>query len=258
MFKRNRPHSTIVAGLQVPVAVLFLLGLMTAEVARAEAATQRPISDFTSAQGTTMVFTPPARDVIAWSTCSVCVPGLFAWFDYAGRANATQSLGLGTATEGSITERPLSDGRADVKVVLHTRKALSWAAEFNPFSPPDPNTSPLLFGWRAQDILADPNKTAALADSNLVVEFKNTAPGAPLPDLVDAFILGNASAGQEIISISFYATASGPLHANAGVAEGTPGRCTVAEAGVLFKAKFMGATGDGFPVELVELRAVGK
>jgi hypothetical protein len=211
---------------------------------------RRPISDFLSAQGTTAIFVPPVPDYVGWFAPN----GPSASVDYAGLANQWLKdnglpSGLGTTTEGTITERPLSDGRAEVSVLLHTKKALTYVIQCCDFA-----TDPLLFGHRAQDVATGAD--AALGESFLHVVFKNTAPGAPLPDLV-TFISGNTAPGQELISISFHAGASGTLRAAFGVPDGTPGKAIVAQTG-LFRTAFKGATADGFPAELVELRVVGR
>jgi hypothetical protein len=72
----------------------------------------------------------------------------------------------------------LADGRAEVEVRLQTENALTWVTDgCNDFA-----TDPLLFGHRAPDVLggAEPG----LCDSFLQLTFMNTAPGAPLPDLI--------------------------------------------------------------------------
>src|SRR5262249_32922714 len=136
---------------------------------------------------------------------------------------------LGTNVDGTITERPLTDGRAEVSVILHTTDALTWASEF-----PPPGASPL-FGNPAPDVLS--GATPALGDSVLRVVFKNTALGAALPDLVNAFILGNAAPGQELLFIAFRGTATGPLHEEAKLGpEGTSGLCLVVQTGLLMKS----------------------
>jgi len=88
------------------------------------------------------------------------------------------------------------------------------------------------------------------------VSFTNTAPGDPLPDLVNAFILGNALPGRELRTLGFNSSGDGPLRAAAGVPDGTPGRCSVIQTG-LFMTHFKGATADGFPAERVDLRQAG-
>ena len=84
------------------------------------------------------------------------------------------------------------------------------------------------------------------------------APGADLPDLVNCFILGNPCPGTELIGLSFHGTATGPLRESAGLGpEGTPGRVIVSQTGLIGRGSGQGATADGFPVERVELRAIG-
>lgn len=103
-----------------------------------------------------------------------------------------------------------------------------------------------------------------LLKGNLRVRLSKTLrnvsmPGADLPDLVNAFILGNTASGQELVFIAFRGTATGPLRAPANLGpEGTPGRCFVVQTGFFLRSHFMGATADGFPAELVELRRIGR
>jgi hypothetical protein len=170
--------------------------------------------------------------------------------DYAGLADAyLQSQGaasLGTTMAGTVRERPLRDGRAEVKVNLHTKNALSWANDCCDFA-----AGVLLFGSRATDVLA--GSAPALGECFLDFVFINTAPGAPLPDLLQVAFLPEP--GQELRTLSFRGTASGPLHAAFGVAEGTPGRLVITQTGIFFTS-FQGATADGFPAERVDLHAL--
>jgi hypothetical protein len=230
---------------------------------------QRPIADFLSAQGTTMVFNTPVRDQIAWFS-AVAPPPVrrppvrFALVDYCGFADEylqsiDPSLALGTSTGGSVTERPLSDGRAEVTVILHTTSALTWALNINLSDPNfDPNAAPTDFGFRAAELALFPDLTEpALGESHLKMVFRNTSPGAPLPDLVNAFVLGNAEPGQELISLAFRSDSEGPLHASFGVPEGTPGQCVVTQTGITMSGSH-GATADAFPAERVDLTALSR
>jgi hypothetical protein len=218
-------------------------------------ATQRPIQDFIEVQGTTSVFVPPVPDQLGWTTASTNPEPKFALFDYAGKANEyliSQGVdALGTTMSGKVTERPLPDGMARVKVILHTKQALAWAMPID--GSPDFANDPLAFGFRAQDIAADPTIVPALGDSHLKVVFINTSPGAPLPDLVACLAgTGPCTDGFEFISIKFHGQATGALHELAGLGpEGTPGRLIVDQIG-------NGKTPDGFPVERVELKRIGK
>jgi hypothetical protein len=215
----------------------------------------RPIADFTSTQGTTNLFIPPVPDFIAWANNNPQT--LFASVDYAGLANswlvANGGPNLGTQVSGTVTDRPQKDGRSIVTVVLHTTNANTWVVPL----PGDVAADPLVFGYRAQDLAANPSLTPALSESHLQAEFMNTGVGAPLPDLVNAFILGNALPGQELRMLSFRSSGSGPLRAAFGVPDGTPGTLAVTQTG-LFQAGFHGAVGDAFPAEKVILKANGQ
>ncbi len=222
----------------------------SAQFPKAEA--QRPISDFLSAQGTTSLFFPPFPDYIGWTNNNPQTR--FALIDYTGAAAAYLAShggpSLGTHVDGSINEVPLADGRAEVTVILHATNAMSWATTASDFA------GPLYFGERGSDLLANPSLKPGLSNVNMRVVFTNDAPGAPLPDLVNAFILGNATAGQELRFLMFVSDGSGLLHEAAGVPEGTPGRLQVTQKGI-FVTRGGGATADGFPAEHVELRVVG-
>jgi hypothetical protein len=217
---------------------------------------QLHINDFLAAQGSTNGFIPPIPDFIGWADNPQTH---FASVDYAGLANGYLIRegypSLGTKTSGTVTERSLNDGsgRAEVSVVLHTTKALTWVVAL----PADLATDPLDFGYRPVELLANAALRPALGRSELAAVFTNTAPGDPLPDLVDAFILENALPGQEWRSLKFRATADGALRSPFGVADGTPGRLTVTQTG-LFDVGAYGADFDGFPAERVELRVVGR
>jgi hypothetical protein len=238
-------------------------GLLGPELAWAEG-NQRPIGDFLSKQGTTKVFLDPVRDVVGWLSALQAppqrrAPVRFAVVDYCGFADeylrsVDPDLALGTTMDGSIRERPLKDGRVEVTVILHTKAALTFARNVTDLTDPNPSDDPPDFGSHAVDVVngAEP----ALGDSNLKVVLRNTAPGADLPDLVDAFILGNAGPGQELLALGFHADARGPLHASFGVSEGTPGKCVVAQTGIFF-TNSQSKNFDGFPAERVDLMAIG-
>jgi len=230
------------------------LGLVRPSRVWADSAAHRPIADFVDAQGTHVVFVPPVADFIGWSAPA---NGRFASVDYSGQAEKrllTQGMSIGTTTQGSVSERPLEDGRANVLVNLYTRNALSWV-----ILGPDYAGGPLLFGYRAPDVAA--GAEPALGESHFQVEFINTAPGAPLPDLLVALgMYGDPPVeGFELIAVSFRANASGTLHELAGLgSDGTPARMVITQTGVLFRANWMGATADGFPAERIDLHATGQ
>ena len=233
--------------------------------AASDVVVQRPLSDFLSQQGTTDLFVPPVPDYVGWFSDPARPPIRLAFVDYAGiEGKWIQDHGgpaLGTTVSGTLTERPLPDGRAEVSLVLHTRRAQTWVIPFDleAFQNGDIgqlSTAPVLFGHRAAELVADASLEPGLSVCDMVWVFDNTAPGAPLPDLVNAFLFGNVAPGQELIRFSIRANGSGPLRAAFGVEEGTPGRSVVSQTGILM-ASFKGALADGAPAELVDLHVVG-
>lgn len=233
----------------LPASVLAAGGYELLRPRRALAATKRPISDFVDAQGTTTTFVPPVPDYIGWSDpqISVC-----ASFDYAGLANKwieTESAGavsFGTTTTGSVIDRPLRDGRSHVSVELHTSNALTYVLD----GCVDFATDPLLMGARAHEVFYD-GATPVLGDGKFAIDFINTAPGIPLPDLLIALLFGPPIDGFELLVLTMQASARGTL-----LTDGSPGRVHIIQTG-LFMTSFMGATGDAFPAENIYLRRVG-
>jgi hypothetical protein len=152
-----------------------------------------------------------------------------------------------TSFSGEVIERQLPDGRADVKVMLFTSNALIWVVdrcecEFGPGN--------VLMGSTPDQVIhgADP----VLGDSFFDIEFINTAPGAPLPDLFQLFLFGGA---WQFISAGFQAKAQGPMHDVPGVQDivaGTTGMLTVTVAGVHSFNAF-----HGLPANVVNLTPVG-
>ncbi len=239
-------------------AVLLMLSFAAVHAAGIKAesgsASTRPISDFLQAQGSTSFFVPPLPDFIGWTNNNPMT--MFASVDYAGVvANYLVTHGgpdIGTTVDGTISERELPDGRADVSVRLHLQNALTWVIAL---PATDVATDPLLYGTRGTDLLANPALTPTVSNCEMKVEFTNTAVGAPLPDLI-AFILGTADPAQQLTAVLINASGAGSLHAAAGVPEGTPGRFNLINNGV-FHVPFKGGTADGFPAEVINLRAAG-
>lgn len=209
----------------------------------------RPISEFVAAQGTSNIFIPPVPDFVGWGDNPF---HQFASIDYAGLAaawlHANGGADVGTEVSGTVVERKISDGRVVVTVVLHTTHAITWVWGGDG----DFATGPTQFGYRATELLATPTLVPAFSNCEMNVEFTNTGPGAPLPDLVDAFILGNALPGQVLRRLMFRSSGTGAIHEVFGVPEGTPGQLIVSQTGILI-THFQGATADGFPCERVDL-----
>ena len=218
----------------------------------------RPLSDFLNAQGSTNIFIPPIPDFVGWTDNppNGCNLTHFASVDYAGVAAswlvANGGPNVGTHSVGSVTERALPDGRANVIVDVTTFNAISWCLQV-PIN--DLANDPAAYGYRATELLANPSLKPSLSTGQLHAEFTNTAPGAPLPDLV-LFIIGAAQPGQSLTNLSFRSSGSGTLHAASGFPEGTSGSMTIEETGLLTHV-FQGCPSDAFPVERVSLQATG-
>ena len=85
------------------------------------------------------------------------------------------------------------------------------------------------------------------------VVFINSAPGAPLPDLIEF------NAGLlDVRFLAFELQAKGPLTAQFGVPEGTPGRCKISQTGLYMTHGKGVALEDNFPAEQIKLQLVGK
>jgi hypothetical protein len=80
---------------------------------------------------------------------------------------------------------------------------------------------------------------------------KNTAIGAPLPDIFSAFVTGNTyQDGQELISVSFHAEASGLL------SNGEKGEVTIDQSGRVAMVGQGNVFQDEFEIEKVEVKPV--
>jgi len=260
------------------IAALIVLVLVLAAVASSAPAlagpggsgNQRPLSDWLSQQGTTSVFFPPVPDLVGSANGDdpPIQPPRFALADYAGVFNAyIVSHGgpdLGTTVSGTVTERPLADGRALVHVNIHTTRALTWVYDISVSFP-----GLLILGSSVEDVLA--GGTPALGETHLDVIFTNTAPGAVLPNLVRAMgnlcFLGDCPhAGVEVVDIRASAQVTGALHAAFGVPEGTLGRFMTSQTGFDVTACTLGdphkqvgppATADCFAVETMFIQVLG-
>jgi hypothetical protein len=269
------------------IVLVIVVAMCLALPAQAQT-TQRPLSDFLSQQGTYCVpdgsggcylFVPPDPNFLGWGTIYPAPPDypyhergwlkksstvLFAGVDYAGLA-ANYENGLGTNLvemkvpdiTGTVTERPLPDGTAEVRVVMHTRGANIWVIELDLADDvlDQVANKPTLFGHRPRDVAA--GAEPALADTLLNVVFIIDYPGAPLPDLVAI----NYNTEIEKF-VAFNAQGKGPL------ADGSLGRCQITQTGLFtvtaknFPQLYLSSPSrvayDYFPVENINLQAVGK
>jgi hypothetical protein len=150
----------------------------------------RPLSDFLDEQGTTTQFFPPVADYVGWFDADFVN---FALVDYAGLANDALNLSLGTSVSGTVLECSRDGGRAEISVVLSTRKALGFAQSIaaitnNGF---DFASTPTIFGNKAVDVAA--GAPPAVGPATLRTTFFIDKPGDPLPDLT-VLVNGNTYA----------------------------------------------------------------
>lgn len=220
-------YRTLIWACSVPVALLLLLATALPTLQAA----QRPIEDFLNAQNDYGVY---------WIDPQPKYGANFAEIDYSGfKAALMEFYGyppLGTTFSGTVVERPLRDGRADVEVVLHTRNALAWAG----YAPEGWYPTEWLMGgdWWQVIWFGYP---LVLGDCTLQLRFINTAPNAPLPHF---FAIGTE--GTEMISMYFVGSAHGLL------ADGSPGYMEITQVGL------SAPTPDGWPVEHILVKRVGK
>jgi hypothetical protein len=197
--------TTLVRWTTAPLITLLVCGALGGAPQSAFAAasvTERPISDFVDVQGTFdlgFLFLPPVPNFFSWTDPD---SELNLSIDYAGLADKTCNGVAGTTFAGRIKEKLLPDGRAEVTVELFTLDAMTFVAKS------DIALDPVVFGVRWEDAGGDCvlNGTPVLGSSMLKVTLINTAPGAPLPDLIQLVVAPEP--GQELRAMSIHAEAT--------------------------------------------------
>jgi len=143
----------------------------------------------------------------------------------------------------------IDDGRADVTLLVHTTSALAWVVSGGDFA-----NGPLLFGHRAQDVLAERMRRWRTVIWRL---YSSTSrPALPCPIWYSSRFA--PAAGTRITFEAFQASATGTLRANFGVPDGTPGREQDTQAVVLQSEGNGGPRHDFFPAEHIDLFVIGK
>ena len=204
---------------------------------------QRPFSEWLAAQSS---FVNPATcgsSTFGWLTPDLAT---FALADYSGKLGQCITNNGGPVFNpefsGTVTERALPDGTAEVLVIHHFADTYALARDLTQAG------FPAILGYRAAELFNQPDRQSALANGMMQVKFINDYPGAPLPDV---------TAISNILSISIRIRGEGPLRAAFGVAEGTPGKLLVSQTG-LFNIPGQGnGVADGFPAELVRVFIAG-
>jgi hypothetical protein len=227
-----------------------------------------PISAFLSQQGHHSVFTPPVPDQLSW-TNSIFDPGttpsdptrdLLA--DYTGleaQYLLSHGINLHTSVAGFVTETPVPGGLMEVSVNLETTNALTWVANINGINgnlPGALGTAPLEFGYRAQDLLANPSLKPALSSVNFQITWQEQQ-GAALPDLAELnenFAM-YAPPGFTFERFDVQVWGTGTL--DPATTQGTPGQTAMVfttQMGDLTNPSLPGTLADGFwrePVSIV-------
>ena len=229
--------------------------------------THRPISDFVERQGVYCAlpenaggpFCPnlfPGLDVISWFDPDP-ERNLCAAVDYPGiadrylRAASGGAVSLGTSFDGTVRERELNDGRAEVTVNLRTDNALAFVQSCTgaPFSPS-------LMGAFPSEVLA--GAVPLLATAHLSLTFIAPAPGLPLPAIIQVYAAEPET--YELVKFSFHAQAVGALTAASGYPEVTRARLVIQQVGRPTPGILRNGgdyPGDYWPVEFVKLHVLG-
>ena len=221
--KRLVLAAAIVAAMAVGVSA-------TTSAAGNTKATIRPIGDFVSAQGSIQL------DVGHTPGGDLYVGELFIWgnsldqlfrVDYAGTEDkgivAVGGPNTHTTFSGDIVERTLSDGQAEDTIHLQTYKALAYMVDASTYPACSPFIlCPAIFGYNPLE-LANGIGSPLVTNSRMDIDLVNTAPGAPIPDLVT--VLGNppSGTGAYVKTLTLETSTVGPLRAAFGVPDGTPG-----------------------------------
>lgn len=227
------------------ITALVLVATVGLAHPKAVGTRQRPFSEWLSAQGNITVNATCASTVVAWLTPDFAT---FARADYAGTIGACITSHGGPEFHpeigGTVTERDLPDGRAEIVVIHHFKNAYVVARD-----PNQPGTpSPAILGYNPGELFGHPELQSALASGVIQVKFIIDQPGDPLPRLFNAISL----------SVNARFQGSGPLRAAFGVDEGTPGKVVVSQTG-LFNTPGQGnGVADSFPAELVHVFKTGK
>jgi hypothetical protein len=193
-------------------------------------ARERSLDKFLAAQGT---FCFPDGEGGCWQNVPP-LPNIAGWediardrcalVDYAGLAArwlqdmSAGAISLRTAITGTVRERTLANGGAEIIVRLNLSDALMFSV-----AGCDLAEGPLEFGYRVQEILA--GATPSLGDAEMVIKFAVVAPGLPLPDIIR--IIFFPEVGEDIEVIRLDAEAHGALRPAFGVPDGTPGTLRV-------------------------------
>jgi hypothetical protein len=229
------------------VTIGLLMTVLPSLQVKAAGTRQRPFSDWLSAQGTVNPVNC-ASTVTGWLTPDFAT---FARADYSGKIcdciTANGGPTFHPEFSGTVTERDLPDGTAEIQVIHHFTNTHVVARDQTLPTPPGEPALAIL-GYNAAELFGHPELQSAVANGMIQVKFIIAHPGDPLPDL----------SSINFLSLSARIQGSGPLRAAFGVAEGAPGKLLVSQIG-LFNIPGQGnGVADGFPAELVRVFRAGQ
>src|SRR5215218_803298 len=195
--------------LTIKSIVLISLVITVLSIVQVNAGTrQRPFSEWLAAQGASFNPANCGASVFGWLTPDLAT---FARADYSGKiASCITSHGgpvFNPEFSGSVTERDLPDGTAEILVIHRFAGTYAVARDNTQGGIP-------ILGYGAVELFGHPELQSGLGSGMMQVKFINPYPGAPLPDVVSI----------NLLSISSRIRGEGPLRAAFGVTEGTPGK----------------------------------
>src|SRR5215213_2051591 len=166
------------------LTILVLIGpLMTGlpgVQVKAAGTRQRPFSDWLSAQGSTVNPGNCAASVLAWLTPDFAT---YARADYSGKIGdcitANGGPAFHPAISGTVSERDLPDGTAEILVIHHFTNTYVVARD----NAQGGNPAPAILGYNSAELFGHPELQSAVASGLLQVRFIIAHPGDPLPDL---------------------------------------------------------------------------
>ena len=232
----KRANLTVTGLVLIGLIMTVLPGLQV----NAAGARQRSFSEWLTAQGTFVDPANCASFVFGWLTPDFAT---FARADYSGKICdcITNNGGpvFSPGFSGTVTERDLPDGTAEIHVIHHFTNTYVVARD----SQQPGNPSPAILGYNPVELFGHPELQSAVASGTFQARFILPHPGFPLPNLAEV----------NTLSVSIRFQGSGPLRSTFGVAEGTPGKVIVNQIG-LFNIPGQGnGVADGFPAELINV-----
>lgn len=212
--------------------------------AAGKAVTHRQLEDFlATSRNCPMSWTDPSQPNIN------AIIDFWDFFASRARRGILPEALAATTYTGSVMERPLADGTAEITVRVHARDAFTSARIFT-----DQGPGPALFGYLSGEVAA--GSPPVLGHGTFSITYINTAPAAPLPDFCDViFEEGNP---WQVSQIQVTGSASGPIRATLGMPEGTPGRLNIVQTGRFLPQAQGNGVADGWPAERISIKPVGR